>query len=231
MEQVSRRRNLLGQRLHLHVATRIFLGHNLIDEPLGRVQYLGGGVISDKLVDTFEILLARRLTLGIPVTVREEDKHPLIPRLHHSHDAQPAELRMLEIRLHDPVKVTPARVNQVGEICLDQHIDGKALAGLPGQREFELLDDLALGSVCSKQVAGSDPVDQLGDLVTDYSSYQASRRILGKGQENCVEGDSEAVVRGMADQNRLKEGLRNIDGIAGASCLIVALYKNVRDAQ
>lgn len=106
---------------------------------------------------------------------------------------------MLEIRLHDPVKVTSARVNKVGEVRLDQYVDGKALTGLPGQREFKLLDNLALSSVCPEKVAGSNPVDQLGNLVTNYSSDQASRRIFAEGQENCVEGYSEAVVGGMSD--------------------------------
>ncbi|CAI4218913.1 unnamed protein product [Parascedosporium putredinis] len=187
-------------KFDLHVVSdRVGLRYGLVDEPLGHVENLGGRIVADKLAHPLEVLLISRLHIGIGIPVREEDKHPLVPRLDHAHDAHPAKVRVRLVGLHDPVQVSAARVHEVGQVGLDEHVDGEALAGLAVEREVDLLDDLALGAVRAKEVLCADPVRGARHLVAHGDGDALRLRVLGEGLQRGVEADLEAVQGGVPD--------------------------------
>ncbi len=97
------------------VAFGIFLGHDLVDVPLGDVDDLGWRVISNELLDSMEILLVGRVgsLRRVVLSSWEQDKHPLVPRPDHADDGHPPEARMLPVRLHDPVEISLAVLHQM----------------------------------------------------------------------------------------------------------------------
>ena len=100
---------------------------------------------------------------------------------------------MFAIRLHNPVQITAARIDKMGEICFHEDVNGKALPGLAIQREVDLLHDLASRSVSTKEILCADLVFEVGYLVADRRRDQTCLGVLRKRIKNRVEEDFESV--------------------------------------
>jgi hypothetical protein len=98
---------------NLHIPLGVFLCHNLVDEPLRDIQYLGWRVITNEVLYSLQVLFFRWLGLEIAVAIREQDEHPFIPWLYHPYNAHPSKLWMLAIGLHDPMKIPLSILNQM----------------------------------------------------------------------------------------------------------------------
>lgn len=192
----------------LHVPLRIFLGNNLVDEPLGNVEDLRWGVIADKVFDSLQILFFGWLDLRVAIPIREHDKHPFVPRLHHPHDAHPAKLGMLPIGLHDPVQIPSSVLHQVGEIGLDEDVDRQTLARLDRERKVQLFDDLATGTIGAKKVLGAHLVLEVGNVVADGCCNEPGLCVFLKGEQCRVKSSLEPIQRCVANQDGLKKRLR-----------------------
>lgn len=131
---------------HIHVAVRVVLGHNLVDPPFAHVQNLDiDRVVPDELLDPRYALLMRGTELiyaQVRSWPRHHNKHPLLPRLDHPHQAGPAPRRVVFLRCEHPVQVTRPVRNEVRHVRLDQHVERKALAGLLFQRDVQLPHNL-----------------------------------------------------------------------------------------
>lgn len=95
------------------VSYRVSLGHDLVDKPLRDIKNLCWGIISDKFAYALKILVMRGRDISIRVSISEQDKHPLIPRLDHPHNTQPSEIGMVPVGLHNPVEIPLPRVHQM----------------------------------------------------------------------------------------------------------------------
>jgi hypothetical protein len=82
----------------------------------------------------------------------------LCPRLHHACQARPAKIRVVLLRLEDPMQVSVSVFDIRRQIDFDQDVDGQALAGFLDEWDLELPEDLASGTVAAEEVRGADLV-------------------------------------------------------------------------
>lgn len=110
-----------------------------------------------------------RLHAHIGVSVRKQDKHPLMPGLDHPHEAHPAEFGVFTVRLHNPVQVALPGVNEVGQVCFHKHIDCEALSRFVVQGQVELLDHAALSAISTEEIPRANLELKLRYVVTQDS--------------------------------------------------------------
>lgn len=92
-------------------------------------------------------------------------------------------------------------LDQVGEVCLDEDIDGQALTWSSCQGKIELLDHLASSAVCTKEVFCADLVFFIGDFVQEGCSDGAALRIFREREELRIEPRLKALPDCVTDEN------------------------------
>lgn len=116
----------------------------------------------------------------------------------------------------------------MGEISPYEDVDGDALARLPDEWHFELLHHLALRPIGAQEIPGADLISEVGDFVENSCSDKTRLGVLGEALQGGAEAHLEPRLCRSADQDRLEEGLREIDRVTRARPFVVALsgYEN-----
>jgi hypothetical protein len=97
--------------------------------------------------------------------LREDDEHPLIPRLHGSYDGCKAPGWMFNLGCQTPMDISHAGLDVLGQVDVDENVECQALAGLPQQRDIELSHDRGSGAFAAEEVFGGDLIGLSCELV------------------------------------------------------------------
>lgn len=124
------------------------------------------------------------------------------------------------------MQVAPARIDQVRQVGLDEHVDGNTLSRLAIQWQVQLLDYPTLGAVGTEEILCSDFVLVAGEVVSYSGCDDFGFVIFNEFQQGCVEADLETIVNGMSDENRLEKCLWKIGWLAGTGLLVITLDSN-----
>jgi hypothetical protein len=120
------------------------------------------------------------------------------------------------------VQVAHSVLDHMSQIDLDQDIDGETLAGLLDQRDLQLSQHLTPRAIAAEEVLGADLVELVGDVILDGAEDGAGDFVLER-EEGGVETRGEAIEARMADEDGFQDGLGDIDMVARAGRIVVAL--------
>lgn len=100
---------------------------NFVDKPLAHARdFEGDTIIPDEILHSLLILFLRwepTFMWGLPARFLKQNHDPLAPRLHHSHDNEPAPLR--GIGLHDPMEISNSMRYMSREIDIDHDVESQ----------------------------------------------------------------------------------------------------------
>jgi hypothetical protein len=108
------------------------------------------------------------------------------------------------------------------QIYFDQDIDGETLARLPDQWDLQLSQHLTPRAIAAEEVLGADLVELVGDVILDRAEDGARGFVLER-EEGGVETSGKAIETCMADEDGFQDGLGDIDMVARAGRIVVAL--------
>ncbi len=145
-----------------------------------------------------------------------------MPRLHHPDNTAPSKQRLLFVGSHHPVQVSHPILHNMLQINIDQKVCSQSLTGLLDQRNLQLAKHLTSGSITSKQKFRSYLIFILCQVVLNFAEDIAVGFAL-EGEEGCIKSTREAIIYSMVNEDRLEDGLRDIDMFAGRGCIIIAL--------
>jgi hypothetical protein len=133
---------------------------------------------------------------------------------------------MLPFGLEHPVQVPCPALDEVRHVGFEEHVHRQTLTRFLDERNIQLADDLAARPVAAKKEAGLDLVRLVGRVVADRADDDVWRvRGPREGQECRVEAESPPVMYRPPGEDRLELGLREVDVVARAGGVVVALLR------
>ena len=209
----------------VHAALDVALGVHLVVAPQRRRAQLDlDRVVADEVVHDprgdLLVDLGRRV-----LDVVAPDDQPLVPRADHPDEAH-ADPAHVGAGLHDPVEDARAVRDVLRQVRVEDDVHRPRPVHLALHRQADVLRDLRAAAVGADQVLGADRVALAADAVLDLHGDAVSvlrvRQVLG------VEAHAAAAPRGLAEDDRLEDVLRQVVVGAGAGERVVGQALRVR---
>jgi len=137
---------------------------------------------------------------------------------------------MFAFRLEDPVQVSGAVGDEVGEVGFQQHVDGETLAGFFDEGDAHAAHDLAARTIGTKKETGLDLVYMVGKGIAHSRDDGVGGRTR-KGNETRIEAECPSVENGAARKDGFELGLGKINMVAGRSGIIIALFEEILERE
>jgi hypothetical protein len=159
------------------------------------------------------------------VDVVAPDDEPLVPRAHHAHEPQ-ADATDVGARLQHPVQDARTVLHQMREVGLEHDVHRARPVHDALGRQPDVLRDLRAPAVGADEVLRADRV--LAARATVAHGRRHALVVLHVGEVLGVEAHARAALGGVADEDRLHVGLRDVDVLGGARERVLGLARGVR---